>query len=147
MPRGFLSESGIYEQYEPETTERFAKHHREIFCEKCQSTYSPQPLDPRKIFQYWECFGCYKQIRTKDIMNAMKKAAATIEQELPELSIKVLLGHVSIKSNILIGADRRTAKIQKLSPQAIFRVNSEMVKLVSEYLDVKVRTLRDLFVR
>jgi len=80
-------------------------------------------------------------------MNAMKKAAATIEQELPELSIKVLLGHVSIKSNILIGADRRTAKIQKLSPQAIFRVNSEMVKLVSEYLDVKVRTLRDLFVR
>ena len=77
----------------------------------------------------------------------MKRAASVLEQELPELKITPLLGHVSIKSNIIIGADRREAKIEKLSPQTVFRVNSEMVKLVSEYLDVKVKTLRDLFVR
>ena len=144
MPRGFLSESGVYEEYHQYREEYMPRRHRnEIFCEKCNSTFAAMPLDPRKMFQYWQCFGCKKTIKRKDVLDAMKRAASVLEQELPEIRITPLLGHISIKSNIVVGADRREARIEKLSPQTVFRVKSELLKLVSEYLQIRVRSLND----
>jgi hypothetical protein len=145
-PRGFYNEIGEFYEHKPRSIPKIAKEYRLIYCEICQATLSPIPLDPTKRFECWECVGCHKQITHKQIRDSMHRAKATLETQLPEIKILLFLKDIAIQSNEFIGTDRRSIKKKPLTKESVDLIHDKFTSLVYDDLKVRVRKLNDLLV-